>query len=72
MSRLVLSRLHLGLVQLLLERLGLQLELLVHVLPELGGQTLLLDLGRGAPTLLAQREEVGGDSFLSYITVMVS
>ena len=69
---MVLSRLHLGLVQLLLERLGLQLELLVHVLPELGGQTLPRDLGRGAPTLLSQREEVGGDSFLSYITVMVS
>ena len=44
----------------------------MHVLLELGRQTLLLDLGRGAPTLLAQREEVGGDSFLSYITVMVS
>ena len=59
-------------MKLLLQRLGLKLELLMHVLLELGRQTLLLDLGRGASTLLAQRKEVGGDSFLSYSTIRVS
>ena len=44
----------------------------MHVLLELGCQTLLLDLGCGASTLLAQRKEVGGDSFLSYSTIRVS
>ena len=53
--RVVLGGLRLGLVQLLLQRLGLGLQLIMHVLPELGGQPLLLDLGRGAATLLAER-----------------
>ena len=52
-SRLVLGCLGLDLVQLLLHRLGLGLELLLHVLPELGRQPFLLDLGRGAASLLA-------------------
>ncbi len=71
-SRLVLGCLGLGLVQLLLQRLRLGLELLLHVLPELGSQTFLLDLGGGAATLLADGEQVRGDSFLSYTTVRVS
>ena len=72
MSRLVLGHLCLGLLQLLLKRLGLQIQLLVHVFPELGSQPLFLNLGRSPSAPLAQREQVGRNSFLSYIKGIVS
>ena len=72
MSGLILGHLCLGLVQLLLQRLGLQLQLLMHVLPELGCQPLLLNLCSSPSAPLAQRDQVGGDSFLGYTTERVS